>query len=318
MDAAELKKTIKLLEKDMKKLGLAGAVEMKVAGGKLVMKGSYKNKKQLQNVDKLLQRRKVPSDQVSNQLEWRGANEDAAPAQAQEEEEEASEEESEEEEKEYDEDEEFVFFFKDSPFLQSHPCKFSGKGLFGGGQQDFISTEQWALYNKAMLFNAESVAERILAATSAPAIRKLGKAIKNVDKEQWEEEKEAVVLEGSRLKFTQDPKLYELLVATAPKTLAMASPTGKVWGIGLEEGDPRALDRRQWLGANLLGEILTQLRDDLVQASTMRDQNAADSRDDRYRGTKARGSSSAKRSNRGGRGGKGGGNKRGGGGKRRK
>lgn len=315
METAELKKAIKLLEKDMKKLGLAGAVQMSVVGGKLELNGSYKNKKQLQNLEKLLQRRKVPDSQVSNHLEWRGAVEEPAAKVEQEdsdeEDEEEEEEEEEKEEKVYDEDEEFVFFFKDSPFLQSHPCQFSGKGLFGGGQNDFTSTEQWALYNKAVLFKNDSLAERILAAKSAAAVRKLGKSIKGVDADVWEAEKEAVVLEGNRLKFTQDPKLYEALVATAPKTLAMASPTGKVWGIGLEEGDPRARSRKEWLGENLLGEVLTQLRDDLVQASTMRDQNAADSRDDRYRGTKARGSSSAKRSNRGGKGGKRGG-KRGG------
>lgn len=44
-----------------------------------------------------------------------------------------------------------------------------------------------------------------------------------------------------------------------------ASPRDNIWGIGLTEDDPRARDSNQWLGKNLLGYILTEVRDELVR-----------------------------------------------------
>jgi len=38
-------------------------------------------------------------------------------------------------------------------------------------------------------------------------------------------------------------------------------------GIGLGPNNPRALHRAQWRGANLLGEILTEVRETLMKSS---------------------------------------------------
>jgi ribA/ribD-fused uncharacterized protein len=39
-----------------------------------------------------------------------------------------------------------------------------------------------------------------------------------------------------------------------------ASPLDRVWGIGLTADDPRAADPSSWLGLNLLGEALMEVR----------------------------------------------------------
>lgn len=44
-----------------------------------------------------------------------------------------------------------------------------------------------------------------------------------------------------------------------------ASPYDCIWGIGMAEGDPGIEDRDNWRGANWLGEILTGLREDLIE-----------------------------------------------------
>ena len=84
------------------------------------------------------------------------------------------------------------------------------------------------------------------------------------DDARWRRAREAIVHAGNRAKFTQNAELRELLVATQGTTLVEASPYDRIWGIGLAASDPRAQDPRQWKGQNLLGKILTALRDELL------------------------------------------------------
>jgi len=72
------------------------------------------------------------------------------------------------------------------------------------------------------------------------------------------------VFAGNYARFSQNPDQRELLFATRGTTLVEASPHDRVWGIGLAADDPRALDRSQWLGLNLLGEALTRVREALL------------------------------------------------------
>ena len=55
---------------------------------------------------------------------------------------------------------------------------------------------------------------------------------------------------------------------TYPKTLVEASPMDRIWGIGLAEDDPRAWNKKSWKGQNLLGEVLTRVRDKLMGMDT--------------------------------------------------
>lgn len=89
----------------------------------------------------------------------------------------------------------------------------------------------------------------------------LGRSLKNFCPEIWDKYKLGVVYRGNLAKFTQHPKLKEYLLSTGYKILVEASPYDKVWGIGLSKTDYRALDPNLWLGQNLLGFILMEVRD---------------------------------------------------------
>lgn len=67
--------------------------------------------------------------------------------------------------------------------------------------------------------------------------------------------------------FNQNAELKTALLATAGTSMVEASPRDTIWGIGLGAKNPKATDRSKWRGRNLLGEILTQVRDELEKSS---------------------------------------------------
>lgn len=121
------------------------------------------------------------------------------------------------------------------------------------------------MYQKAMLFDDTEIATQILK-TGNPKMQKvLGRKVKNFEEAIWVAERERIVYEGNYHKFSQNPDLKEALLATKGKTIVEASPLDKIWGIGLSEDDERAHNRKQWRGLNLLGVVLTKLRDDFLK-----------------------------------------------------
>ena len=69
-----------------------------------------------------------------------------------------------------------------------------------------------------------------------------------------------LVVTGNMAKFGQHRDLREFLVGTGDRVLVEASPQDRIWGIGLAADDERAASPRQWLGLNLLGFALMEVR----------------------------------------------------------
>ena len=61
----------------------------------------------------------------------------------------------------------------------------------------------------------------------------------------------------------QIPELKEALLRTGDRIIVEASPYDKIWGVGLEENDPRILNEKNWRGQNLLGKALIEVRQSL-------------------------------------------------------
>jgi ribA/ribD-fused uncharacterized protein len=70
----------------------------------------------------------------------------------------------------------------------------------------------------------------------------------------------AVMVAGNMAKFSQYAGLRQFLVGTGDRVLAEASPQDWIWGIGLPVGDERAVCPESWLGLNLLGFALMEVR----------------------------------------------------------
>ena len=151
----------------------------------------------------------------------------------------------------------FTFFWK-SRLSQWHRSPFVVGGV------TFTCAEQYMMYAKAMLFGDREAAGRVLAAETPAEQQAIGRAVRGFDEGVWAMFREGVVFAGNYARFGQNAADRELLLATRGTTLVEASPHDGVWGIGLAADDPRARDRAQWRGLNLLGEALTRVREVLI------------------------------------------------------
>lgn len=169
--------------------------------------------------------------------------------------------------------EQYVFFWTAaSPFSQFYSAEFSAIPLFAWDskseismQRKFGTAEQWMMFHKAILFRDYETAEQIMEESSPKRIKQLGRQVKNFDETKWKSHAWDIVYHGNYHKFTSNSSLLQQLMATYPDTLVEASPYDTIWGIGLSSTDPRAQNRSTWRGQNLLGQILTKLRNDLMQ-----------------------------------------------------
>jgi len=59
--------------------------------------------------------------------------------------------------------------------------------------------------------------------------------------------------------------MKEILLATGDATLCEASIKDTIWGVGLAPTDPKVQDQSQWLGTNLLGKSLMEVRKMLAE-----------------------------------------------------
>lgn len=154
----------------------------------------------------------------------------------------------------------YTFFYKmRNPFSNWYLSKFTDdQGI------EYTCSEQYMMYQKAILFGDTEIAEEILDAPDPKDQKALGRKIRGFDSKVWEANAKRIVYEGCKLKFEQNPRILETLLKTEGTLLVEASPYDKIWGIGLGEDDPRIHDPKNWQGTNWLGEVLTDLRDDLL------------------------------------------------------
>ncbi len=153
--------------------------------------------------------------------------------------------------------EQFHFFYG-GPFSQWAPSPFEIQG------RTYNTAEQFMMAAKAELFGDDESFKKIMATKRPEEQKALGKLVKGFDREYWQQNAKLIVYRGSYAKFNQNADYFKALAETQGQTLVEASGHDTIWGIGLWDDDPRCLDRKTWLGTNWLGEVLTQLREDML------------------------------------------------------
>ena len=159
-----------------------------------------------------------------------------------------------------DEKTRFHFFWEtESPFSQWHRSRYTLNGF------SYSCAEQGMMHGKALLFDDQEVAALVLQTNNPRKIKSLGRKVQGFDEKVWEQNRWKIVYENSVAKFTQNAHMRKALLSTQPNCLLVeASPSDRIWGIGLVEAEARQLPPSQWKGLNLLGQILTQVRDEIA------------------------------------------------------
>ena len=127
----------------------------------------------------------------------------------------------------------------------------------------YPTAEHWMMVQKAKLFKDEEAISEILSTTSPKSAKASGRGIKNFNPVVWDQHKFSIVVSGNLHKFQQHPDLSAFLIGTEQSILIEASPSDRIWGIGLSANDPSSTDPSQWKGENLLGFALMQVREAL-------------------------------------------------------
>jgi len=155
---------------------------------------------------------------------------------------------------------EHFHFFWSGPFSQWHPSPFIIDGVA------YSCAEQYMMAEKARLFGDTKREAMIMATTSPEDQKRYGRMVTGFDDKVWKANAKAIVKRGSVAKFEQNADLKAHLMDTGRLTLVEASPHDRLWGIGLRQTDKRALLRTTWQGKNWLGEVLTEVRDEMKAA----------------------------------------------------
>ena len=150
-------------------------------------------------------------------------------------------------------------FFYGGPYSQWAESHFNFFGLH------FNTAEQFMMLGKAIVAHDRDSAVEIMETPDPRDQKALGRKVKDLPLEMWERDRYAIVLLGNFLKFTQNAAYRAVLDQHETVDLFVeASPTDKIWGIGLSEAQAQGTTPDQWNGTNLLGKVVTDIRDLLV------------------------------------------------------
>ncbi|KAK3107123.1 hypothetical protein FSP39_011692 [Pinctada imbricata] len=153
----------------------------------------------------------------------------------------------------------FEFFWSgNSVFSQWYRCNMVIDGI------RYNCAEQYMMHQKAVLMGDKESANLILSSNNPREQKQIGRRVKHFKETLWNEKRESIVKKGNLEKFRQNKALAEILKTTYPRVLVEASPFDKIWGIGLRSTDKRAKIKKEWKGRNLLGFILTDVRNELM------------------------------------------------------
>ena len=127
----------------------------------------------------------------------------------------------------------------------------------------FETVEQCFLYQKALTFHDEYRCNKILQTSDSKILNQLVKDIVNYDDKIFSGRKQIVLYQANLDKFRYNIELKNQLLATNDAVIALCNKYDLVNGIGLNVDDSRIYKTKNWLGSNLHGFSLMEVRNTL-------------------------------------------------------
>ena len=148
-------------------------------------------------------------------------------------------------------------FFYGGPFSQWYPSKF--KARINGRLIEFGCAEQWMMANKAALFKDREAYSRIMRTDSPREQKAAGRDVKPYNEATWAGVRYDLVVDGNLAKFSQNENMKAWMLDVGPgHHFVEASPTDRIWGIGLSIEEAPKVEPTEWPGQNLLGKALDE------------------------------------------------------------
>lgn len=144
---------------------------------------------------------------------------------------------------------------------------FSFKSHSPYGEYTAHSSEQDFMVNKASAFGDIEILEKILNTKTPREAKILGRQIQGFDWPIWSVVRQTCMIDSVVRKFA-GTELESKLIDTGDKYLIEASPTDKVWGVGMSSDNPDIYDTSKWLGLNELGHVLMTVRHAIISGKS--------------------------------------------------
>jgi ribA/ribD-fused uncharacterized protein len=155
--------------------------------------------------------------------------------------------------------EQYLFFYSTTEVYSNwYPCRFRYDKI------TFANSEQAMMYAKAKLMKDEDSMAKIKKESDPFKVKRLGRNITPWKEALWVSKRLEIVSDICYEKFKSNSELRETLLNTNNLHLVEAASNDKIWGVGMDEDNPKILNRKNWNGLNLLGEALMNARKKLV------------------------------------------------------
>lgn len=159
----------------------------------------------------------------------------------------------------------YIFFYKEHPsnwFRSKFTLDLSSViPSDKRGSVMFTCGEQAMMCGKASLFGDHKTWDKIMEASHPREMKDLGREVKGYNDPRWIASRYQIVLTAVVEKYRQNDSARSLLLDSGDDTFVEASPSDKIWGIGLAQDAPGIEDPKTWQGLNLLGKAVTEARD---------------------------------------------------------
>ena len=147
------------------------------------------------------------------------------------------------------------------PFFKDALSNFAYFPFYHDGHL-FYNSEQAFMYEKAKMFDP-SMTKKILKEGRPWKVKQLGRQVKNYNEKEWNESRYSIMKQIIREKAKCNKDVKQVLLSTKNTILVEASPYDKIWGIGVDKNNPKVYEPSKWLGSNLLGEVLMEIRNEI-------------------------------------------------------